>query len=307
MVEKLNGYVLYRFVYTKIMLSFFLYMKDILFNLSNIRIEISFKSFDELRKILYFYQRNNLYKINIPCKNSLKKDFLLESIRISKEEFPNIDIIPHFSILHEFKRDRINTQDSFLNFLKTVRTLGCEQILLVSGSQKRSTLDSVYALSMLKDNPLCFNQDISIGVAFNPYLPGSLFDEELLRLEKKLQSGLVGSIWIQFGTDYKLLKSRIKILKKMMSSTMKKNNSKISNIILFGSILIPSKQFLARFKFRPWKGVYCSSEFLESVDLANKLISKLLLTYKEYKICPLIETNISKDDHLNLLKKTLTL
>ena len=282
-------------------------MNDSLFELNNLRIEISFKSFDELRKILFFYQRNNLYKINIHCKNSLKKDFLLESIRISKEEFPNIDIIPHFSILHEFKRDRINTQDSFLNFLKTVKTLGCEQILLVSGSQKRSTLDSVYALSMLKDNPLCFNQDISIGVAFNPYLPGFLFDEELLRLEKKLQSGLVGSSWIQFGTDYKLLKSRIKILKNIISTTMKKNNSKISNIILFGSSLIPSKQFLARFKFRPWKGVYCSSEFLESVDLANKLISQLLLTYKDYNICPIIETNISKDDHLNRLKKTLTL
>ena len=281
-------------------------MNDILFHLSNIRIEISFKSFDELRKILYFYQRNNLYKINIPCKNSLKKDFLLESIKISKEEFPNIDIIPHFSILHEFKKDRINTQDSFLNFLKTVKTLGCEQILLVSGSQKRSTLDSVSALFMLKDNPLFFNQDISIGVAFNPYLPGFLFDDELLRLEKKLQSGLVGSIWIQFGTDYKLLKSRIEILKNIISKTMR-NNSRISNIIVFGSILIPSKQFLARFKFRPWKGVYCSSEFLESIDLANKLVSQLLLTYKEYKICPIIETNISNDEHLNRLKNTLTL
>ena len=152
-------------------------MNDILFHLSNIRIEISFRSFDELRKILYFYQINNIYKINIPCKNSLKKDFLLEAIKISKEEFPNIDIIPHFSIQYEFKRDRNNTQDSFLNFLKTVKTLGCEKILLVSGSQKRSSLDSVSSLSMLKDNSLCFNQDISIGVAFNPYLPGFLFDE----------------------------------------------------------------------------------------------------------------------------------
>ena len=281
-------------------------MNDILFHLSNIRIEISFKSVDELRKILSFYQNNKLYKINIPCKNSLKKDFLLESIKISKEEFPNIDIIPHFSIQHEFKRDSINTQDSFLNFLKTVKTLGCEQILLVSGSQKRSTLDSLSALSMLKNNPLCFDQDISIGVAFNPYLPGFLFDEELLRLKRKLQSGLVGSIWIQFGTDYKLLKSRIKILRNIISSTMN-NNSKISNVILFGSILIPSKQFLARFKFRPWKGVYYSSEFLESVDLANKLVSQLLLIYKEFKICPIIETNISKDDHLKRLKKTLKL
>ena len=281
-------------------------MKEKIFDLANIRMEISFNSFDELRRILSFYQRNNLYKINIPCKNSLKKEFLLESIKISREEFPNIDVIPHFSILHEFKKNRINTHDSFLDFLQAVQLLGCNQVLLVSGSQRRSSLDSVSALSMLQDNPLSFNKNISIGVVFNPYLPGFLFDDELLRLEKKLQSGLVGSIWIQFGTDYKLLKSRIEILKNIISSTMR-NNSKISNIIVFGSILIPSKQFLARFKFRPWKGVYCSSEFLESVDLANNLVSQLLLTYKEYNICPIIETNISKDEHLKRLKNTLTL
>ena len=281
-------------------------MKDVLFNFSNIRIEISFKSFDELRKILSFLQSHNLYKINIPCKNSLKKDFLLESIKISKAEFPTIDIIPHFSIMHEFKRNRIKTQDSFLNFLQSVKTLGCEQVLLVSGSQKKSTLDSVSALSMLKDNPLLFNQDISIGVAFNPYLPGFLFDEEILRLEMKLQSGLVSSIWIQFGTDYKLLKSRMKILSNIISTTIK-NNSKISNIILFGSILIPSRQLLARFRFRQWKGVYCSSEFLESVDIANNLVKQLLKTYKKYKICPIIETSISTEDNLKKLKDTLNI
>ena len=92
-------------------------------NLNNIRIEVSFRSFEELRNILSFYQRNNLYKINIPCKNTLKNDFLLESIRISKEEFPNIDIIPHFSILHEFKRNRTNTYDYFIKFLQTVKCL----------------------------------------------------------------------------------------------------------------------------------------------------------------------------------------
>ena len=160
-------------------------MKDILFNFSNLRIEVSFKSFDELRTRLSFYQRNDIYKINIPCKNSLKKEFLLESIKISREEFPNIDIIPHFSILHEFKRNRINTKDSFLNFLQVVKKLGCKQVLLVSGSQKRSTLDSVTALSLLKDNSLFFNSNFSIGIAFNPYLQGSFFDEEVLRLEKK--------------------------------------------------------------------------------------------------------------------------
>ena len=279
-------------------------MKDILFNLNNIRIEISFKSFDELREILSFYQKNNLYKINIPCKNSLKKDFLLEAIKIAREEFPNIDIIPHFSILHEFKRNRIKTQSSFYNFLQFIKNLGCKEILLVSGSQKRSTLDSVSALEMLKTNNFCSNNDIFIGVAFNPYLQGFMFEQEILRLEKKIESGLVRSIWFQFGSDYNLLKSRMQIIHNTISKA-KHKDSKISKIKFFGSILIPSKQFLARFKFRPWKGVYCSDEFLESVDNANEQTIKLLQTYKEYEIYPVIETNTSTEYYLNNLKALL--
>jgi len=279
-------------------------MNDMLFDLNNIRIEISFKTFDELRKILSFYQRHNLHKINIPCKNTLKKDFLLESIKITKQEFPHIDIIPHFSIQHEFIRNRKNTQDSLLNFLQAVNYLGCRHLLLVSGAQKRSSLDSISSLSLLKSNPLILNQDISIGVAFNPYLPDILFNEEILRLEKKLQSGLVSSIWIQFGTDDKLLRSRINILSNIISKTIKSNHN-LSYIKLFGSILIPSRQFLARFKYRPWKGVYCSSEFLESIDYANYLIIELLKTYKQNEILPIIETNVSNENHLNRLKMIL--
>ena len=91
-----------------------------------------------------------------------------------------------------------------------------------------------------------------------------------------------------------------------MSATIK-NNSKISNIMLFGSVLIPSRQFLARFKYRPWKGVYCSCEFLESVDFATDLVKKILVTYKQYKIYPVIETNISNEDHLEKLQMMLEL
>ena len=92
-------------------------MNNILFDKNDIRLELSFKSYDELRSSLSFYQNNNIYKINIPCKNSLRKDFLLNSIKISRKEFPNIDIIPHFSILHEFRRNRINTQNYLNKFL----------------------------------------------------------------------------------------------------------------------------------------------------------------------------------------------
>ena len=82
---------------------------------------------------------------------------------------------------------------------------------------------------------------------------------------------------------------------------MKKNSEEL-NIKLFGSILIPSKQFLARFKYRPWKGVYCSSEFLDSTDFANNVVKKILIAYKENNIFPIIETSIYTDEHLKILK-----
>ena len=274
------------------------------YDFNNIRIETSFKSFSQLRLLLEFLQKNNLYKINIPCKNSLKKYFLIDSIKITREEFPNIDIIPHFSILHEFRRNRNNTQKAFIEFLHLVKNHGISNVLLVSGSRKRATLDSVSSLNLMKENPLFLNSNFSLGVAFNPYLPSDEFDDEIIRLKEKIQSGIVSSIWIQFGTNSTVLKRRIEVLKNIISLTIK-NNSKISNISLFGSILIPSKQFLARFKYRPWKGVYCSNEFLESVDLANKLVKELLKTYMKYNICPIIETSVSNDDQLESLKMLL--
>ena len=281
-------------------------MENISFDLNNLRLEISFKTYDELRSILSFCQKNNLYRINIPCKNNLKKEFLLNSIKLSREEFPNIDIIPHFSILYEFRRNRVNTQNYLIKFLNVVKSLGCHQVLLVSGSQKRAKLDSLLALNFFKDNPLFLSDNFSLGVAFNPYLPGCKFEEEIERLTKKLQSGIVKSIWIQFGTDIQLLESRLEILKNIILSFPNINN-KMLDITFFGSILIPSKQFLARFKYRPWKGVYCSTEFLESVDFANKVLRKLLKTYMKYKIFPVIETKIISDDHLNTLDKLIKL
>ena len=279
-------------------------MTNLLFDLNNIRMEISFKSYDELRSILSFYQDNDLYKINIPCKSSLKKEFLLNSIKISKEEFPRIDIVPHFSIMHEFRRNSLNTQNSFIEFLKVVKNFGCREVLLVSGSQKRVTLDSVSALNLVKGNSLFSNTEFSIGVAFNPYLPGLMFDEEIIRLEEKLNSGIVNSIWIQFGTDCRLFENRMRMIKDILLSTIN-GNSKISNINLYGSLLIPSKQFLSRFKYRPWKGVYCSRDFLDSVEFATKVISNLLECYEKYKICPIVESNISSQRELSILNSIL--
>ena len=55
----------------------------------------------------------------------------------------------------------------------------------------------------------------------------------------------------------KVLQNEVNYLKKL---------AKYENINLFGSLLIPSKQFIARFKFRPWKGVHISEKFICSLD-----------------------------------------
>ena len=140
------------------------------------------------------------------------------------------------------------------------------------------------------------NSFFLLGVAFNPYLPDSMFEEELSRLEHKLNTCVVKSVWLQFGTDYELLMHRIQLIKGIISRY--NINNEISNTLIYGSVLIPSKKFLSRFKFRPWKGVYCCDNFLESVDYAIDIVSNLLMVYKKNNILPIIETSTSTDKEI---------
>ena len=96
----------------------------------------------------------------------------------------------------------------------------------------------------------------------------------------KLSSGLINSIWFQYGTDIKELQNEMNYLKKVAK------NQKIN---LFGSLLIPSKQFIARFKFRPWKGVHISEKCLYSLEDFYDFTRDLVGFYKNNSITPVIE------------------
>jgi len=112
------------------------------------------------------------------------------------------------------------------------------------------------------------------------------------RLEKKISSGLINSIWLQFGTDIKVLKDEVTYLQK---------SEKFEKINLFGSLLIPSKQFLARFKFRPWKGVYISDKYLYSLDDFYSFTRDLVIFYKNNNITPIIETDFTSSEKMDLI------
>ena len=80
---------------------------------NNYRVEISFKDFDQLKKRLEFCVNKKIYKINIPCKGNIKKDFLEEVVKFIGVKYKNLDVIYHYSFYHQFHN---NNNLSYTNF-----------------------------------------------------------------------------------------------------------------------------------------------------------------------------------------------
>jgi len=135
------------------------------------------------------------------------------------------------------------------------------------------------------------NLKVKLGIAYNPYLK-KYYDvsSERERFERKFSSGLINSIWFQYGTDIKVLQEEVNYLK---------NEAKKENLNLFGSLFIPSKQFIARFKFRPWKEVYISEKCINALDNFFDFTNDLVSFYKKNNITPVIESDFSSSEKLN--------
>ena len=256
--------------------------------LKKFRLEISFKDFDQLKKKLDFCLNNKIYKINIPCKGNIKKDFLLEVVKFIGVKYKTLDVTYHYSFYHQFHKNKNISYQIFLNFLEANKTFNKNnEILLVSGSKKRNEFEVLSILEKLKFD-LCKN--MKFGVAFNPYFfEESDYKIERNRLIKKLNSFFVQSIWLQFGSEINQLAREINFLNKMIGNSEKFIDKEIN---IYGSLFIPSKQFLARFKFRPWKGVYLSNEYLNSLDESIKITKKIIDFYSNNSIIPLVETEL---------------
>ena len=77
-----------------------------------------------------------------------------------------------------------------------------------------------------------------------------------------------------------------------------KKVAKNEKLNLFGSLFIPSKQFITRFKFRPWKEVYISEKYLFSLENFFDFTSDLVNFYKINNIIPIIESDFSTSEKL---------
>ncbi len=259
---------------------------------NNLRFELSFKSIEQLENKLHFCKSNSIKNINIPCKGVIKKDFFDSTFEYMSTIHQGFNVVFHYSLNHQYVKNKDDSYQKLLNFVRVCKLNKNYEILLVSGSNKKKNFDVISVLNYLKKEK---NLGTKFGVAHNPYL-GKYYhnNSENERYEKKVSTGLIKSTWLQFGTDIKLLENEVNNLKK---------NKKQKKINLFGSILIPSKQFLSRFKFRPWKEVYISNEYLNSLDRFYHFSRDLINFYRDNNITPVIETDFYSDEKLDLIDR----
>ena len=268
---------------------------------NNLRFELSIKNILQFKHKLNFCKSNNINKINIPCKGVIKKDFLNETIKYIGDNYKNLDVVYHYSLYHQYIKNKENSYLEFLNFIKKCNSYKNNEILLVSGSNKKKNFDVLDVLSDLKKEK---KVNINIGIAYNPYLKNYYnICGERERVEKKFSSRLTKSIWLQFGTDIKLLEKEIKILKESILNNSSKKDKK--NVKVFGSLLIPSREFISRFKFRPWKGVFISEKYLNSLDNFYAFTNDLIKVYLDNNVCPVIETEFSSIEKLNYIENLI--
>ena len=255
---------------------------------NNLRFELSFKNISQLEEKLNFCKFNKIKNINIPCKGSIKKDLFNNTIKYISQNFQEFNVTYHYSLYHQFSKNIEKSYKDLLDFLKNSNSNRNYEILLVSGSKKKKSFDSVNVLSYIKNEKYL---NIKLGIAFNPYLKKYYnVPTERERLEEKISSGLINSIWFQYGTDIKVLQNEVSYLK---------NANKYEKLNLFGSLLIPSKIFIARFKFRPWKGVHISENYLYSLDDFYGFTRDLASFYENNGITPVIETDFSSSKKLS--------
>ena len=255
---------------------------------NNIRFELSFKNISQLEKKLNFCRLNNIKDINIPCKGLIKKEVFISVLNYISKNFHEFNVTYHYSLYHQYSKNKDKSYQDFLDFVKSSHNNRNYEILLVSGSNKKKNFDSIDALAYLQKEK---NLKVKLGIAFNPYLKKyyKIYSERE-RFERKISTGLINSIWFQYGTDIKVLQNELTYLK---------NVAKGEKLNLFGSLFIPSKQFIARFKFRPWKEVYISDNYLYALDNFFDFTSDLVSFYKNNNITPVIESDFSSSEKLD--------
>ena len=288
------------------------------------RVEFFFKSQSELSALVNFMMatqqtsRISTTKISpvmpqsvfsrFNLANKVKNDNILVSAKNIIDVMPSANVCIHYSLKYNSQKTVNQSFAYFSGFLTKAENMGVAEVMIVSGSGDKKAFNAVTCLQMLRDSEKC-STPVDIAIAFNPYFPDPKSRSiEINRLHEKLASGMVSSIYLQFGSDMTLLKEGLTEVQNALDTyekldILKRKNPK--DIKVIGSVMIPSKVLLARMKFRPWNGVFLSESFLSDVPTAEKIVLEMLATYRSFGVEPLIETAFKTDNDANYVLRLL--
>jgi len=193
------------------------------------------------------------------------------------------------------------TLAKFEAYLSQVAAAGGNSVLVVSGTGPKKELDAVKTLQHVAEGDVLVPAGISLGCAFNPHIGGELdtdageFKEkatqiEWNRLEAKLKTGAVASVWLQFGADLIAIDKNLARL-----TTRLAQEPATASIRVIGSLFIPSKAWLAKMRFRCWAGCYLGGnegEYLSSIAQAVEISQRLVHIYRRFDVEVVVESSI---------------
>ena len=253
-------------------------------------LELFFKNLPELKNGLTSYSKLIPNGVNLPNKGKISGEYYRQAVEEILKHDSKLKPVIHYSLKYEYKKSVDYSYNRFLDFLQNYgpRIKGLNgEILLVSGGKKKA-LDSVLCLEKLKAEKINLPK---LGVAYNPYQPDlEMLEVENHRLRSKIRTGIVTSVWLEFGTDLKKLQKGVDYVKALDK-----------DVKLHGSVFIPNTHFLTKFELKPWKGVYLSEQYLESSEKAMEFTKELVKEYKRLNIEPLILNPIKTENDVRNL------
>ena len=200
--------------------------------------------------------------------------------------YPNIQLVKHiinklgltFSVGNHYNKGNFNLIiTEFNKYLEIIKNhSNVYELLIVSGSNSRK-INVLSILEYLKDwaNPKHQQSSLIVSVAYNCNSNDQIKENE--HLIKKLKYGVASKVYIQITDEIKKVVSGINFI-----------HSLNPKLIICVCVFEPTKLSLAKFIFRPWKGIVLSSNFLSNFQTAadiNKQNMEILQKFNvEYVI-----------------------
>ncbi|MBC7472589.1 MAG: hypothetical protein H7196_05030 [candidate division SR1 bacterium] len=253
-------------------------------------IELTIQNLIGIEKTIELIKETGATEVALTDKNGMP-DNLLAAQKI-KEALPELILTTYYSLKNHTSKKLEEKYEHLKDYLDRSTKSGIESLLIVSGNP-RPKFDTLEALEYIKSNHLK-PKNIKLAVAYNPFYSNEELVKENERLEKKALSGIVDNVYLQIGTNTNALKKGAELIKKLLP-----------NALIEGSLIVATTFLMNRFKFRPWKGVMVSDEFMSSAEAANIINKRLLKEYGVLSIKPIYGVYTITPDTMEALTKLI--